>query len=79
MYRTMWDPYFLTITVIRSLIDPFQEIQTHNRIFSENGGYGPALNWYKVWIRNLNEADEKGNSRSLDPACSVKMPRKNRS
>jgi len=26
---------------------------------SEKGGYGPATNWYKATLRNINEEDEK--------------------
>ncbi|KAF5602508.1 epoxide hydrolase [Fusarium pseudocircinatum] len=25
----------------------------------ENGGYGPAINWYRVGLRNINEEDER--------------------
>ena len=31
----------------------------HKKIFAkEQGGYGPALNWYKCQIANLNTPDE---------------------
>ena len=27
-----------------------------------NGGYGPALNWYRAALHNVNEADDKGST-----------------
>ena len=36
-----------------------EEVETHYRHFaSENGGYGPGLNWYKSQIRNLDSENE---------------------
>ena len=43
-----------------------QEKMIHNRIFSEHGGYGPSLNWYKAMVQNVNEEDEKGTEWPLD-------------
>ncbi|KAI9789186.1 MAG: hypothetical protein M1816_006320 [Peltula sp. TS41687] len=36
-----------------------EEKSIHDRIFAFNGGYGPALNWYKVQLDGLNEIDEQ--------------------
>ena len=33
-----------------------EEKSIHQKIFQ--GEYGPAMNWYKVFIQNLNEPDE---------------------
>ena len=36
-----------------------EDLEMHNKIFAtENGGYGPPLNWYKAQIANLNTPDE---------------------
>lgn len=36
-----------------------EELAIHDRIFNpSNGGYGPAMNWYKAQIANLNSEDE---------------------
>ena len=43
---------------IASWLTP-DEIAMHNKIFaSEQGGYGPPLNWYKCHVANLNTPDE---------------------
>lgn len=37
-----------------------QDHQHYQRAFSfEKGGYGPATNWYRASLRNINEEDEK--------------------
>lgn len=37
------------------------ELETQDEIFAPgNGGYGPALNWYKAQIANLNTPDDEG-------------------
>jgi len=36
-----------------------EELAIHDQIFNpSNGGYGPALNWYKAQIANVNSEDE---------------------
>ena len=37
-----------------------QDHKHYQHAFSlEKGGYGPAINWYKAGLRNINEEDEK--------------------
>jgi hypothetical protein len=37
-----------------------QDRKHYQHAFSiENGGYGPASNWYRASLRNINEEDEK--------------------
>jgi soluble epoxide hydrolase/lipid-phosphate phosphatase len=37
-----------------------QDHKHYQHAFSfEKGGYGPAINWYKASLRNINEEDEK--------------------
>ncbi|KAL3424069.1 epoxide hydrolase [Phlyctema vagabunda] len=37
-----------------------EDTAQHLKQFSiEKGGYGPAINWYRAQLQNINEADEK--------------------
>jgi hypothetical protein len=37
-----------------------QDHKYYQHAFSlEKGGYGPAINWYRASLRNINEEDEK--------------------
>ncbi|KAI6752357.1 hypothetical protein HG530_013726 [Fusarium avenaceum] len=36
------------------------------------GGYGPAINWYRAALRNINEEDER--SMEYPPLCLVSLP-----
>lgn len=37
-----------------------QDHKHYQHAFSlEKGGYGPAINWYRAVLRNINEEDEK--------------------
>ena len=37
-----------------------QDHKHYQHAFSlEKGGYGPAINWYRAGLRNINEEDEK--------------------
>lgn len=37
-----------------------QDHEHYQRAFSvEKGGYGPATNWYRACLRNINEEDEQ--------------------
>ena len=41
-----------------------QDHKHYQHTFSlEKGGYGPAINWYRASLRNINEEDEKSMSR----------------
>lgn len=53
------------IAVNSASLDPSflskEEKTTHQEIFdSQNGGYGPGLNWYKAQAANLHASDESG-------------------
>lgn len=53
------DPPSSSSLLTRPTLVNSEELITHSKIFDpKNGGYGPALNWYKAAVSNVNAADE---------------------
>jgi hypothetical protein len=47
-----------------------QDHKHYQHVFSlEKGGYGPAINWYRASLRNINEEDEKSMYHFLCTFC----------
>jgi soluble epoxide hydrolase/lipid-phosphate phosphatase len=59
-YLTSEVKFLATMHRVFTLAYMDQDHKHYQRVFSsEKGGYGPAANWYKASLRNINEEDEK--------------------